>query len=72
MDNDTNLAGHQIFNRLYSLLISRPQGRIARLNRLSIHADRARTTVATSATEANTFAIELLAQNIEQRRLLRH
>jgi hypothetical protein len=72
MDNGTHWAGDQMVNSLHGLLVSRPQGRVARLNRLSIQAHRASTTVTTPATEANTFAIELLAQNIEQRRLLSH
>jgi hypothetical protein len=39
---------------------------------LSIQAHRAGTTVTAATPKANTFAIELLAQNIKKRRLLCH
>lgn len=61
-----------MIDRLHRFVVSSPHGCVAGLDRLSIQANRACTTVAASATKPHTFAIELLTQSIEKRRVGGH
>lgn len=72
MDHRADVAGNQMVDRLHCLIVSRPQGSVTGLDRLTIHPNRACTTVAASTTKPHTFAVELLTQNIEKRRMVGH
>lgn len=72
MDHRADIAANQVVDRLHCLIVSRPQGCVTGLDRLTIQANRACTTVAASTTKPHTFAVELMAQSIEKRRMGGH
>jgi hypothetical protein len=70
--HSTDGAGDQMLNGFHALLVRSGQRGVTGLNRLAIQAHRAGTTVTTATAKTHTFAIELLAQHIKERRLPSH